>query len=288
MRYSIIYIILLSGLLVACQKESRIPIPYEGDKIVLNSFIQPDSLVYIRVTRSKPVKEYGNLQFPALENAEVEIFEDGTRLPVYWKVINGRGYYVTDIAAKEGKRYTLNVADSGLTSVSAEDSTPRKPAIKNGSAQKNTNRVRFTLTDDVAKTNYYRIRMYHADMVGGVMVPNKKDTVKFRLDPSFNNSFIDIIGDSYYSEVMVNDERVNGKEVLFVLQTSKRISSDYMMVEVNSLNEGGYKYLQATYEQRLGGTIDLSLDASGIFSNVGNGYGIVAGINASWLAFTVQ
>lgn len=288
MRHSFIYTLLLSLVFAACQKESKIMIPYEGDKIVLNSFIQPDSLIYIRVTKSKPVKEYGNLQFPALDNAAVELLENGAPIPVYWKMINGRGYYVTEATAKEGKRYTVNVANSGLTSVSAADSIPGKPEIKNGSAVKAGTRVRFTLNDNAAEMNYYRIRIFNADTIGGVIVADRQDTVKFRLDPAYSNSFIDLIGDSYYSEVMVTDERINGNEILFVLQTSKPVSSRYMIVEVTGLNKGGYQYLKVTYSQRLEGTYEFSLAPANIFTNVESGYGIVAGMNASQLVFAVQ
>jgi hypothetical protein len=290
MRPFNIYTISLLILLAACQRESRIDIPYDGDKIVVNSLIQPDSLIYIRVTQSKPVKEYVNLQFPQLSNATVVLEENGIQLPApQWMEIGGKGYYVSQGVASAGKKYTVSVAYSGLTSVSAADSTPSLPDIKEGIAQKASNRVRFILKDNGAEKNYYRIRVYNAAVVAGVISPLRQDTVNFRLDPSYNNNFIDMIGDAYYSEVLLSDERINDKEVAFVLQTSKEVTAKYMIVEVSNLTNGAYKYLDATYRQRIGHDASgISFDPTAIYSNVENGYGIIAGVNAARLSFAVQ
>jgi hypothetical protein len=289
MRPLIVIAISFLTILTACQKESRISIPYEGDKIVLNSLIQPDSLVYIRVTKSKPVKEYQDLQFPELKNAVIVMQEDGKTLPApTWKVINGKGYYVSGNVARAGTHYTVSVSYSGLTSVTAADSTPLPPVISDGSAQKSANRVRFTLRDDASQRNFYRIRVYNADTVNGVLTPLKRDTIKFRLDPSFNNNFIDIIGNAYYPEVLLKDDRISGKDVQFVLQTSKQVTASYMIVEVSSLTMGAYNYLDDTYAQRLEDRLDFSLDPVDIYSNVANGYGIIAGVNAGRLSFAVE
>lgn len=283
MRY--VYAIVLLAF-IACQKESRIPIPYGGDKIVVNSLIQPDSLIYIRVTSSKPVRESDNLQFPELAQAHVMLTEDGTKLPTpHWEVINGLGYFVSAAAAKTGKRYAVQVDNEGLASVTAGDSTPRQPTIRDANAQRDVSRVRFTLLDDGAQVNYYRIRVYNAD---ANLQAIKGDTVKFRLDPAYNNSFIDILGNSYYSEVMLNDERINGKAVQFVLQTADEVTANYMIVEVSALTSGAYQYLQATYSQRLEDKQGFSLDPVSIYTNVTNGYGIVAGIHPSRATLKVE
>ena len=289
MRPFSFYAILLVILITACEKESRIPIPYDGDKVVLNSLIQPDSLIYIRVTKSKPVKEYGNLRFPELQGAAVVIRENGQTLPApEWRVINGKGYYVSQGVAGAGKAYTVSVSYTGLASVAATDSTPAAPDIRDASAQKTSNRVKFFLKDNIAERNYYRIRVYNADVVNGEVVPQKQDTVKFRLDPSFNNNFIDIIGNTYYSEVLLTDERINGKDVFFVLQTSKEVTASHMIVEVSGLTRGAYKYLDGTYSQRLEDRVDFSDDPVNIYSNVENGYGILGGVNARRLSFSVE
>lgn len=289
MRSFSFYAILLIIVMAACEKESRMNIPYEGDKLVLNSLIQPDSVMYFRVTKSKPVKESGNLRFPELQGAVVTLQENGKTLPApQWMMINGKGYYVSQGVARAGAAYTVKVSYTGLANVVAIDSTPAKPEIRDAFSQKTSNRVRFFLKDNAGEKNYYRIRVYNADTVNGVIVPLKQDTVKFRLDPSYNNNFVDIIGNAYYSEVLVADERINGKDVPFVLQTSKEVTASHMIVEVSGLTRGAFKYLDGTYSQRLEDRLDFSIDPVNVYSNVENGYGIVAGVNAARLSFSVE
>lgn len=284
-----VYFILLVLIFGACEKESKMYIPYDGDKIVLNSLIQPDSLIYIRVTQSKEVRVYGNLQFPELSNAMVTLYENDVELPTpQWQVINGFGYYVSAGVAQEGKQYSIGVGYKGLTSVSGTDSTPARPVIKDAHAQRSNSRLRFTLSDNAAETNYYSIRFFNADSVNGTLVVNRTDTLRCRLDPSFENNFVDIIGNNYYGEINIADDRINGKETVFVLQTEKQMTSSHIIVEVRGLTEGAYKYLQATYSQRQNDKPDVSLDPVNIYSNVQNGYGIVAGVNARALSFKVE
>jgi hypothetical protein len=285
-----VYSILLVLIFAACAKESKIYIPYDGDKIVLNSMIQPDSLIYIRVTQSKEVRVYGNLQFPELSNATVTLYENGVALPTPQRqVINGYGYYVSAGVAQEGALYSIGVEYKGLTSVSAADSTPARPVIKDAYAQRSNSRLRFTLSDNAAETNYYSIRFFNADSVNGALVINRTDTLRCRLDPSFENNFVDIIGNNYYSEITVSDERINGKETSFVMQTQKQLTTSHIILEVRGLTEGAYKYLLATYTQRQDeGNPDVTFDPVNIYSNVQNGYGIVAGVNARVLSFKVE
>lgn len=289
MRY-VFYIILLGIVCGGCERESKIYIPYDGDKIVLNSMIQPDSLIYIRVTRSKPVRaSSGSLQFPELSNAVVTISEDGNALPApRWQVINGRGYYVSVGVAQQGKRYHITAASAEMEGVVASDSTPARPSVRDGRAQASINRIRFILSDPVNEKNYYRLRFFKAEDVGGVLVKNTADTVRCRLDPSLSSNFIDMIGDTYSNDIITSDALVNGKDINFILQTEKDIVSGYIIVEVSNLSEGAYRYMQATVDQRNDRDNDYNPDPVNIYSNVQNGYGIVAGINAATLGILIE
>jgi hypothetical protein len=280
------YAVLLVMIFAGCQKESKINLPYNGDKIVINSLIQPDSLIYIRVTKSKPVKESGNLQFPELSDAVITLSADGVVLPApHWVVIKGRGYFVSEHVAEAGKHYSISVMAEKLEDASASDTTPARPLVRNIQTQRAINRIRFTVKDDAAKADFYRIRFYNADSLNGVLVKNKKDTVKCRIDPAFSDNFIDLIGNTYYSEVLVSDERINGKDFEFVMQTENEISSQNMIVEVSALTGAAYKYLVATDSQRSDDDVDFFFDLTNIYSNVLNGYGIVAGVNATEAGF---
>ncbi|WPQ63156.1 DUF4249 domain-containing protein [Chitinophaga sancti] len=284
MRKLLISLIIITS--ISCVKESRIEIPYAGDKIVVNSLIQPDSLIYIRVTSSKQVTEY---QFDPLDSATVVLTEDGITLPTpTYTLINGLGYYVSHAVAKIGSHYSIHVENDGLTSVSAGDSTPTSPLISDGYAQRTFNRVRFTLKENGATSDYYRLRIFNADSVDGKWVIDNSDTLHFRLDPALNNDLPDIITNDYNSEYIITDANFNGKTIQFVLQTQKEVSSTHMIIEVSALTPAAWQYLQSTSSQRLSDSQNISLDPENVYSNVENGYGIVAGINAARLLFTVE
>lgn len=273
---------------LSCVKESRIEIPYAGNKIVVNSLIQPDSLIYIRVTSSKRVTEY---TFDPLESATVVLEEDGIILPTpIYKMINGYGYYVSQSTAKTGSHYSISVANDGLTAVNATDSTPPRPQISEGYAQHALNRVRFTMQENGSTTDYYRLRIFNAIEVDGKWVINRKDTIRFRLDPALNNDLPDIITNDYKSEYIMDDANFNGKTIQFVLQTEKEVNSSRMIIELSALTPEAWQYLRSTYSQRLSesDSQNFSLDPENAYSNVENGYGIVAGVNAARLLFTVE
>lgn len=286
MKQLLIIITILTSF--SCVKESRIEIPYAGDKIVVNSLIQPDSLIYIRITGSKRVTAY---EFEALDSATVVLKEDGITLPApTYKLINGYGYYVSQSAAKTGSHYTIDVANKGFASVSATDSTPIRPQIREGHAQYGLNRVRFTMQENGSTVDRYRLRIFNAKEVDGKWVVSRTDTVHFRLDPALNNDLPDIITNDYKSEYIMTDANFNGKIIQFVLQTKKEVNCSHMIIELSALTPEAWLYLRSTSAQRLSDSDsqNFSLDPENAYSNVEYGYGIVAGINAARLLFTVE
>lgn len=286
MKRLLLFLIILTTL--SCVKESRIEIPYAGDKIVVNSLIQPDSLIYIRVTSSKRVTEYA---FDPLDAATVVLEEDGITLPApTYKLINGNGYYVSQSTAKTGSHYSISVANAGLTAVSAADSTPTRPQISEGYAQHALNRVRFTMRENGRTADYYRLRIFNAIEVDGKWVIDRTDTIYYRLDPALNNDLPDIITNDYKSEYIMTDANFNGKTIQFVLQTKKEVNSSHMIIEVSALTPESWRYLQSTSSQRSNesDSQNFSFDPENAYSNVENGYGIVAGVNAARLLFTVE
>ncbi|WP_343692996.1 DUF4249 domain-containing protein [Chitinophaga sp.] len=286
MKQLLIFLTILTTF--SCVKESRIEIPYAGDKIVLNSLLQPDSLIYIRVTSSKRVTEY---EFDPLDSATVVLEEDGIVLPApIYKLINGYGYYVSQSTAKTGSHYSIRVANGGFTSVSAADSTPTRPLISDAYAQHALNRVRFTMHENGNTTDYYRLRIFNAREVNGRWVINSADTIHFRLDPALNNDLPDMITNDYKREYIMTDANFNGKTIQFVLQTQKEVNSSHMIIELSALTPEAWRYLRSTSSQRLSesDSQNFSLDPENAYSNVENGYGIVAGINAARLLFTVD
>jgi hypothetical protein len=289
MRIIIAAMLAFIFLFTACEKRANVELPYEGDKIVVNTFIQADSPVYIRVTQSQPATVLNDLAFRELSQAQVTLLENGQQFaPLNWQVIGGRGYFVSDIPARPGKRYTVNVSATGLTAVDGSDTIPSQPSIRDLFARKTGNSVRFILADAGREKNYYRVRIYRADTVNGVLSPSEK--LEFRVDPSLSNNFGDLMSDSYYRDVLINDDRINGKALQLVLQTRSDVNFDHLIAEVCALTEGGYKYFRSVNSQTENGQDSANVlgQAIKVYSNVQNGYGIVAGMYAKRISCKVE
>jgi len=276
-------------LFTACEKRANIDLPYEGDKIVVNTFIQADSPVYVRVTQSQPATILNDLAFKELAQAQVSLLENGEPFaPLNWQVIGGRGYFVSAIPARPGKRYAINVSATGLTSVDGSDTIPTQPDIRDLFARKTSNSIRFTLADPGREQNYYRVRIYRADTVNGVLSPVEK--LEFRVDPSLSNNFGDLMSDAYYKDVLLNDDRINGKALQLVLQTRYDVNFSHLIAEVCALSEGGFKYFRSVNSQLQNGQDSTNVlgQAVKVYSNIQNGYGIVAGIYAKRISCKVE
>ncbi|MBS0031283.1 DUF4249 domain-containing protein [Chitinophaga sp. 22321] len=285
MKYFFVGAIGLVTLLTSCSKQVEIQLPYEGDKIVVNTLIQPDSVVYVRVTRSVPSDVFDDSGYKDIPGATVTLTEDGLPVaPMQVQEIKGLFWYVSQKKAVRGKQYAVAVAAPGLQSVTATDTLPFPPVIKNAAAQRNTNRVQFTLKDCPGTGDYYRIRIYVSDTSGeyGGFRP-------FRLDPAFNNNLVDFFTKSNYNSLVMTDERFDGKEVNFVLQTADPINSySRVTVEVSTLTYNTWKYFSTVIPQKGdGGNIIIGSPVR-VFTNVQNGYGIVGGINTRKLVFKVE
>lgn len=276
--------ILLAMLLNACSKRVEIQLPYDGDKIVVNTLIQPDSVVYVRVTRSIPSNIFDDSGYKDIPGSAVSLMADGVAFsPLQVQVIKGLSYFVSEQKAERGKQYTVQVTAPGLTAVTATDTLPVAPVVRNAGAQRNSNRIQFTLKDGPGAGDYYRIRIYVTDTSGGQGVYRL-----FRLDPAFNNNLVDFFTKNSYNSLVMSDDRFNGKEINFVLETADPMTAfSLVTVEVSSLTRTTYEYFSTVAAQKESGSSAIG-NPIRVFTNVVNGYGIVGGINTKKLLFKVE
>ncbi|RAJ75035.1 uncharacterized protein DUF4249 [Chitinophaga dinghuensis] len=280
-----IFIYTLTLLLIAgCERKVDITFSYEGNKLVVNSLIQADSSIYVRVTKSVPVNVYDESAFRELDNVAVKIQDDsGNNIPVSCQQIFGKNYFVSSQKATTGKRYTISASAAGLSPVSGTDTLPAPPQIFGAAAQRTFSRITFGLKDYPMAENYYRIRLFKSDSNGTI-----QSGLLFRLDPAFNNNVVDIISASPANSLIMNDKRFDGRELTFVLQAQDPLTpTSYLMVEVTTLTYDAYQYLKsvAAQQQNVG---DIVSEPVRVYSNILDGYGIVAGINVKRLVFKVD
>ncbi|QJB35134.1 DUF4249 domain-containing protein [Chitinophaga oryzae] len=283
MKSFFVYGILLMILLSACEERVNIQLKYEGDKIVVNSLLQPDSVAYIRITRSVPANVYDESGFTEIRDAQVTLLQNGIDMgAVQQQTIKGRTYFVSKEKIANGNTYTINVSAPGLTPVTAKDTLPPVPEVSGAAAKRYSTRVVFTLKDRPGARDYYKVRVFTCGP------GDRPDTMRnFRLDPAFNNNLIDVITNAHYASLIMDDARFDGKTVNFVLETEYPVNATRMMVEVSELTCGGYKYFR-TSDAQIGNGGVLITEPATVYTNVVNGYGIVAGINAKRIVFTTE
>ncbi|MBO9154601.1 DUF4249 domain-containing protein [Chitinophaga sp. GCM10012297] len=277
--YGIIFCLIFS----ACERTVELDIPYEGDKLVVNGFIQPDSVVYLRVTRSQPP---GGSEFPEVRSARVELKAGAEILPLQWQVIGGKGYFVSAKPAKPGVEYNISVSAAGLDTVTARDTLPRKPLLAEPFAQAGGNRVKFVMKD-IPGADYYRFRLFKGAKNGnGETTPVERRL--YRFDPSYNNSFTDMLTENYLESTLIADDRFDGRELTIVMQTKDvNIKDDILLLEVTGLTSNSWLYLKTLEVQTLNEG-NILIDPSKVYTNVVKGYGILGGVNAARLEVTVK
>lgn len=277
--YGQVGILLICLCWIACEKAVDIPVPYGGDKIVVNTLMQPDSLLYLRVTRSQPP---GASTFPEIPGAAVLLKAGNAIMPVSWQVIGGQGYFVSQAPVQYGLQYSLEVSAAGLDTVYATDTLPRAPLLSAPFVQAGGSRVRFVL-HDLPGNDYYRFRLFHAN---DRFIPEKR--ARYRFDPSYNNNFTDLVSDRFLEYTLISDERFEGKEITVVMQTQEvNKAGGRLLLEVTGLTRAAWQYLKTLELQSTTGTNPL-VDPGSVYTNVYNGYGIMAGINSACLPIEVK
>ncbi len=95
------------------------PVAYRSEKAVLVCILTPDSLISVRLTMTFPPGDKFDITRHAIDNAEIEIFENSTSLGL----MNGKGMgaYQLDVLPRPGHLYTI-AAKTPLGTLKASDS----------------------------------------------------------------------------------------------------------------------------------------------------------------------
>lgn len=268
----------------ACEKKVEIDVPYAGDKIVVNAFIQPDSAIYLRITRSQPP---GASAFPEIPGADISFTAGNVNIPLQWQVINGKGYFVSRIPAPKNVLYNIKVIAAGLDTATASDTLPRQPILSEPFAQAGGNRVKFVLKD-MKGWDAYQFRLYKGVMSASTNKIVLSERLQYRFDPSYNNNFTDLITENYRESNFISDERFDGKEITVVMQTKNvNIKGEYIILEVTGLTQDAFKYHKTLELQTLNEGNPL-VDLNRVHTNINRGYGIMAGVNAARLELEIK
>lgn len=271
----------------SCEKEVNIDLPYEGNKIVVNSFIMKDSLVYARVTNSSQLASRNN--FPIPGGAKIDLYEDDVfKETLTKKNIFGREFFVSALKAIGGKKYTLKASATGLDNVEGSDTIPQKASFAPTEfKQTNTGndekaKLVITINDPAGQKNYYRLRLYGADSnrqsTGPRLLVNKQYYHYFKVDNLASNNDFDIFGDYDYWQIYFTDDEFDGRNVSLTVDLNYFSSSMlYIAPELVHLSRDSYRYLQSR-DNQFNNEDNPFTEAVVVYNNIKGGYGIVGGM----------
>jgi hypothetical protein len=271
----------------ACEKPVNIDLPYEGNKIVINSLMMKDSFMYARLTNSSQLSS--SSIFPVPAGAKIDLYEnDVFKETLTRRNIWGKDYFVSVSKAIEGKKYTLKASAAGLDNAEGSDLIPHKPYF-DGIEFKQTNsgsdqkaKLVININDPAGEKNYYRLRFYAADSNTSVTGPrffiNKQYYQYFKVDNLSSSSDFDVFGDYEYSQLYFTDDKFDGRNVSLTVNISYFSSSQqYIAPELVHLSRDSYRYLQSR-ENQFNNEGNPFTEAVVVYNNISGGYGIVGGM----------
>ena len=314
--------ILLSLVLLSCERALDVPFPEHEPKLVVNAFLDA----------GKPIDVYLSRSYGALENfkgddlnvsdATLELFLDGTRLGqmeakdtlIQDTLFNGTvesrtlvKYQAPGLLAAHGGKYEIKASHSKYPAVLAQTVVPGQSVISNIELKQNVYRfsssegfsesqslLRVNIQDPSGEKNFYRIRLDIEIEVPGF--PDEKYRASiFVAGPERGR---DANGAYKTNGPWLSDEGRDGQSWLqdFVVTLPNAydpgdeimdlpISKAYLTVY--SANEDSYQYLEKLAQQSESndGFALFPPEAIVVFSNVEGGHGIFGGLNVMEIEF---
>lgn len=177
---------LLAILFSACQKEIEFDKKLIQPKLVINSFIEADSLIDVKVSASKTIPGLES-SFKWLNDATVKLFVNDVETEVlqgypieiedrednYWYYSNDTrptyGYHTVNTRAENGKTYRIEVTHKDYEAAFAETSLPESPNLLSYKSEEITQnlygadqravQISMRFKDKANEQNYYRINI---------------------------------------------------------------------------------------------------------------------------------
>ncbi|MDZ7846308.1 MAG: DUF4249 domain-containing protein [Owenweeksia sp.] len=268
-------------LLLACEKSIDYPLPQEPKKISIDA----------RVLAGEPVRAYVGTTEPALStdapqllrDAQVLLLEDGQVVDSLKQSSGlGREHYEGTYLPTAGHRYQVKVRYPGLAPAFGEDMVKTAVPIT-GYTTDSTNRE-FTMSfkDPAGKGDFYRLQAYFSG--------NGSETPLFlsTIDPLVD-FFYDLDDEIFQGSekagqsAFLKDENFDGKTRNLRFKAigigGSGEFSDSLVLQLTRISEDFYKHEKSKGIQYVAGGNPLAEPVQ-VYSNISNGYGIVAGGNS--------
>ncbi len=291
----------------SCRKKLDIDIPETEKHIVLNGIINPDSIISVRVTKSKSVLDNNEIQ--NLSDADVKLFKDDEFVEELQ--FSDIGYFYSSIKPEINTNYKITADYSGLKSVSAEINLEESPLINKTDTliqmkiydygdglSDTTYEIHFDLQykDNGGTDDYYFLSIFQLIPVfdftdtGMVFTGYEEYSGYFdTTDPVLNKENSEFYLDGMNGRVF-SDELFNGNSYTLSFTTfyqnyggyydKKNIKTEeypgMFVIKLLKVSEAIYNYI-FSYNLNQNSTEDPFAQPVQVYSNVKNGLGIFSG-----------
>lgn len=268
----LINIFIVSILFTSCEMEVEVPMPEYKRQITVNTELIPDQYANVTVSHSVGILDISTINM--IENAKVELYENGQRVDV---LQGNSGTYFGNYLLKEKRVYEVRVEKKGYESVSGVTTTPAKiniiSAVLTDSVYNDEqfggwkSELKITFNDPSDQTNYY-----------GIQLNNELYNLFFESTEDAISGSGGGFGGTGNNMSVIDDALFNGKTKVMTLRFSSGETQEHLNLWFYSLSLEMYKYHKTKLAHDIAGFNPMSEPAP-VYSNVNKGLGIIAGMS---------
>jgi Domain of unknown function (DUF4249) len=275
----IIFITLLVSLLFSCRKRSiDLEIPYEGKKMVVFAFFNPDSLLSVNVQPTYPPS--GKFTYEGgIENAKVSIFENDVLIENLSYIRNGI-YKSVFKKPSVGKKYQIKISALGFPDIeSTAEMIPAEANLidisfedLNSETLIGTKLLSLNVKGDKNSDDFYAVLNTATQ---GKDIYSLSTLIIASHNPETNPCYFKGIGLTGFTDKCSSNEIIDFKLGLEILNFSYKTKPDKLVLNLRKINYNFYKYY-ISYQDVDEGLELAFLSPKPRFTNIKGGYGIFA------------
>lgn len=273
----IIHLLTFSILLVNCEKEVEVEIPYHVRKMVVEGWIEQGKGAQVILSLSAPFFasiDSNNLLEYSVTRAKVELLVDSSKeiltlkpnefyFPPYY-------YFSSDILGKTGKEYNLeiNYNDYTFTATTTIPSLTKPDSVWFVKHDKTDTLgvIHLKLSDNPDEVNYYRTL-----------------TKRLGKDKRFIPTFTSVFSDFSFNGEQLELSLYKGSANLRDFDQSRYFKvSDTIVLKFCSIDKAHYEFWNTVQNQAVTSANPFAISHKEIKSNIQNGFGIWGGYAASY------
>lgn len=284
-------VIFLSLTLSGCIKEITADVEDLSGNPVLNAFIHPDTVITVRLTKSKPVLGNGTpTSYVQITDAQISVLENGISRPLTYNASANR--YVSDWVPQAGNTYSIKGQipgfDKEVTSTTETLPAPLDFAtfVVDTSIDGNGDfrmRLNYTIDDAPGEDFYHVILRYRCRAANGMVVRDNEIIIDKDDSPlgNGNNLYANVgfLEPEPYGGFIFSDQGRDGQTISFDFNVPSSVvecDGDHgeIYAEVRRTSRAYYEYVLSIDNNAQNGPFSTPAQ---IYTNIGNGIGIWAG-----------